>query len=519
MRPVPNPNSNAVQSTVAVAGGVIGGVVALSLLAFVIWWWRRRRVKKRRSTLLTPLDAVPSFDRDEKGPYVINRGSIGPTPVTEKFKAAVGYNVKRFRGRVRQLSKAGNKAPSVNLDRGTSQFMDGTTQHSRENSASLVAQVTAKDRFVDWWGRMTADMSFNWRVRNSRNDMASLGSRGVFPTGTITPGVGEPSEKTNSGGSLGSQPDFLTLLGMDDNELDREAQRRRASLSRKNGSVDNFLLGLSFGGSNQIGDNPFSDANATAHTSAKPAPLAVGGGGGQNPFSDANALPDNGGGNPQMPKPANAAGGSNGYVAEIRRSRGQSVSGARERQNSGMLSSYYGGLGPGRESLVSDVGSYAVSPSVSTRNNKFRSDPFDLERPELLGGGGRVSTTNTAVRPGSSRVSGGVGTGSVRRPPPTAAGGVQIRTSHARHESFTSKYSSGISLGDWSDPGPDVGPAAAVTSGGGGGTGGTGREVRESPTRGWRDRLEREKEAATAASGSGVRRQSKGSQRSVGKAM
>ncbi|KAJ3560705.1 hypothetical protein NPX13_g9211 [Xylaria arbuscula] len=35
------------------------------------------------------------------------------------------------------------------------------------------------------------------------------------------------------------------------------------------------------------------------------------------------------------------------------------------------------------------------------------------------------------------------------------------RPSHKRTESFTSKYSSGVSsMGEWSDPGPDVGPAA-----------------------------------------------------------
>jgi len=450
----PNPNSNAVQSTVAVAGGVIGGVVAISIAAFLIWWWRRRVLRKRRSTLLTPLDAANY--REEKGAYVINRGSIGPTPMGEKFRATVGYNMKKFRGRMSQLM--GRKsAPSVNLDRGNSQFMDPTNNHSRAtSSASNRAEVTTKDRFLDWWSRLTADMNFNWRMREKRIDKDSISIAST------------DREKRN----LSSQPDFLTLLNMDDRELDREAQRRRASISRKNGSAgstDHFLgrLNLNFGSAS---DDPFSDSNAIAHASAQPGPLVVSQA--NNPFSDSNAIRD-----PAMPKPTT-------YISDMRRSRGQSVS-TNNRQPSTIYQRESGG---------------SVSEFAS-RRNKFRSDPFDLERPELLAGARAAKnsiTSSTAATAGSdgrsSRISGGVGTGDIRRP-----AGV-----HTRTESFTSKYSSGISMGDWSDPGPDVGPAASRWDG---------PEPRASPTQGWRDRLERE------AAAKGGRRNSGGSQKSVGKAM
>ena len=456
---VPNPNSNAVQSTVAVAGGVIGGVVAISLVAFVVWWWRRRVLRKRRSTLLTPLDAVPSFDRrDEKGPYVINRGSIGPTPMVTKIKAAMGYNVKKFRGRVNHMvTKSNGGAASVNLDRGNSQFMDPVSTHSRDNSAAYGgggANVTTKDRFVDWWSRLTADMKFNWRLRN----------RDTMDDFAIVSGDREKRTK------LGSQPDFLTLLGMDDGELDREAQRRRASISRKNGSTssaDNFLGGLSLNFGNSS-DNPFSDANALAHNSAQPAPLVVSQS--NNPFSDANAIRDP---PAAVPKP-------NTYVADIRRSRGQSV-------GAGTAQPPNGQYNRDRDSGGS-VGSFTA------RRNKFRSDPFDLERPELLAG------ARAAKNSMSSSTAGTAGSeprnSQVRRPP----------GAHTRNESFTSKYSSGISMGDWSDPGPDVGPAASRWDG---------PEPRESPTQGWRDRLEKE----AAAKNGGVQRKSDGSERVVGKAM
>ncbi|GAB1317239.1 hypothetical protein MFIFM68171_07449 [Madurella fahalii] len=483
---LPNVNSNAVQSTVAVAGGVIGGVVAISILAFFIWWWRRRRLRKRRSTLLTPLDAVPSFDRDEKGGYVINRGSIGPTPVTEKVKAALGQNFKRFRGHLR--NKTGGSAPSVNLDRGTSQFMDLPSSHSRANSGISGPEVTTKDRFVDWWSRLTADMNFNWRLRNNT-------------AGKDNMRAAAPLEKKPA---LGSQPDFLTLLNMDDQELDREAQRRRASISRKNGSAsstDNFLGGLNLNfGSSPSNDNPFSDANAIAHTSAQPAPLAIN----QplNPFSDANAIRD-----PPpaaMPKPAT-------YVADIRRSRGQSVSNnnnntTTSRQPSTAYNYYTPSAGTagtaGRDSVTS-----------SATRNKFRSDPFDLEAKASSITSSMAGTTGSSSNSSNNnRASGGVGAGDVRRP-----GGA-----HMRSESFSSKYSSGISLGDWSDPGPDVGPGTGG-GGGGGGKAGWPPEKRASPTQGWRDRLERERDRDTQpgpGAGGGGRRMSGGSEgRGVGKAM
>ncbi|KAK3690004.1 hypothetical protein B0T22DRAFT_184439 [Podospora appendiculata] len=494
---IANPNSNAVQSTVAVAGGVIGGVVAISVVAFFIWWWRRRIIKRRRSTLLTPLDLSSSFDRDEKGAYIINRGSIGPTPMATKLKAALGYNVRRIRGGMGHLmTKSGS--PSVNLDRGNSQFMDPVSTHSRVNSSLTDGgHVTTKDRFFDWWTRLTADMNFNWRLR----DKPSPG----LPSFNSSNSATKSNEKKPA--TLASQPDFLTLLSMDDRQLDREAQRRRASISRKNGSAsstDHFLGGLrlNFGSA----DNPFSDANALAHASAQPAPLLVSQPG--NPFSDKHAIRD-------PPPTAMSKTGTGSYVADIRRSRGQSVSGGGNDGTNNTNLARQPSTKSNRDSITS-VNSFA------NRRNKFRSDPFDLERPELLvgtrsaagpaaggrngrGSHGHNSITSSMAGTAGSRTSGGVGTGELRKP----AG------AHTRRDSFTSKYSSGVSMvsmGDWSDPGPDVGPAAARWDGG---------RDRESPTQGWRERMEREGRSGdgNAANKGDGKRQSGGSLKSVGKAM
>ena len=481
---VPSLNSNAVQSTVAVAGGVIGGVVAISILTFFIWWWRRRVMRKRRSTLLTPLDAVPNFDRDEKGGYVITRGSIGPTPVTEKVRAALGQNFRKIRGHIRNRT-----APSVNLDRGTSQFIDMASTHSRSSSGIIGAETTTGDRVKGWFAGV--GKKFGRRTKSAQE--------------TTGPAVTqEPKPR------LSSQPDFLTLVGMDDRELDREAQRlRKGSAS----STENFFggLSLSFGS-----DDPFSDANAIAHTSAKPAPLALSNN--PNPFSDANAIRDPSA--PSLPKPAT-------YVADIRRSRSNSTAGqgpASRRQPSTVYNY------AGRDSVTS-LGSMATATTANQRN-KFRSDPFDLERPELLGTAAKLPTL---INPLPSLAAARATTTATANPKP---GG------RARAESFTSryskysKYSSGVSvvsamsvvesMGEWSDPGPDVGPgsagaaaAAAAAASGNGAGGNGGRWVPDgngAGVTGWRERLEREREAAAAGEGR-EKRKSGGSLGSVGKAM
>jgi hypothetical protein len=415
------------ESTIAVAGGVIGGVALISLVAFLIWFWRRRVIRKRRSTLLTPLDIGPgpggAGGRGEKGAYEINRGSIGPTPRAERIKASFDYNIKRIRSRFSRLmpSQGSNSLSSVNMNRGNSQFMEDTLRRQPTNASSTRRpQMTAKDKLSDWWSGVTAK--------------ASLG-RGKSPEPADPFAAAREKKEVD----LTKQPDFLTLLGMDERELEREAQKKRAGDSGRvspassksdaaalGSSAPHFLsdLNLSFGNN----EDPFSDANALAHNSAKPAPLVVSQA--NNPFSDANAI-----------KP-----GPSTYVQNIRRSRGQSV------DDRGPGPAGPSGL-PMRGESVYRESVNSVDTYATRRNNKFRSDPFDLERPELLLRGQKttssnMSTAGSSVPPRLSDVPSADGL--PRRP----------RMAHQRSESFTSKYSSGFSLGDWSDPGPDVGPAA-----------------------------------------------------------
>lgn len=394
-------NGVSTQTTVAVVGGVVGGIVGIALIAFLVWFWRKRIHNKRRSTMLTPLGPESGFGNiREKAPYAISKSSIGPTNISEKLKA-VGANVRKIKGRFG--GRGHSSSSSVNMNRGNSQYMEGLS-HSRNNSADFGG--SAKDRLLGFFAR------FSDKARGERLNDKPSNARGM----------------TDNMVRSGSQPDFLTLLSMDDKQLAAQANKDRTGMSNPRrsqsaGSNDHFLgsLNLDFDAA-----NPFSDANEMNRDSAKVAPLIIMNP--DSPFSDTNAV--------QQPSATRQTGPAT-YVQNIRRSRGTSVGGITTRPPSTNAPSVW------RESGAS-VASFA------TRRNKFRSDPFDLDRPELLSSsvGSQVPLPARSSRTGSLRGSG------VTLPPNPA---------HTRAGSLSSsKYSSGVaSLDQWSDPGPDVGPASS----------------------------------------------------------
>ncbi|KAK5625588.1 hypothetical protein RRF57_001305 [Xylaria bambusicola] len=416
------------QTTVAVAGGVIGGLALLSIIAFLFWFWRKRLMKKRRSTLLTPLNTDSPYRGGEKGsyrPYVFSRTSLGPTRFPEKVRAAVGYNYSRLRGRVSGLVYRSPK-PSVDLDRGNSQFgLPGTPATRSTSGAGVVNNdsTTMKGRLVDWWRRLTENGGFNRKFRNDPKN-------GPANNDTYT-----SISNTARTGRRGSQPNFLSLLSVEGSQQ----QRGSSSNPRRSQSLgnDQFLgsLGLNFDT-----ENPFADSNVMSHDSAKVMPLAVSAGGTSNPFSDANAIAA-----PTRSAINNSgtAGGSTTYVQNIRRSRGYTASAANSQPLSGAMANRMPSVY--RDSIIS-------IDTIDTRRNKFRSDPFDLDRPELLSQSSAANPQGATENTRDSRYGRqSNGRGLPNRPRPT----------HTRTESVGSRYSSGVSsMGEWSDPGPDVGPAA-----------------------------------------------------------
>ncbi|KAM0285478.1 hypothetical protein ACHAQH_001428 [Verticillium albo-atrum] len=375
-------------------------------------------------------------------PYIFDQESVGPTPRSTKFKAALGYSIMRLRGQVGGVFAFGHRrSSSAVLSKEQSQLAySDISGHSRHNSNTSdrgtpqAVVVTNQDRARDWWDRLKMDALFNWRTRNDR-------AMDPDPFASVRE---KQSETVNNNPA---QPDFLTLLGMDEKEVEREAQRRRAS--RKHGStasMDHFLGGL--GLNIDRNPDPFSDSNALPAEPTRAAPA--------NPFADSNAIAAPG----FAPRP-----GQN-YIEALRRSRGTSFGGVATRPPSTQAP-----RSPRYDSVYRESG--VSVDSFATRRNKCRSDPFDLERPDLL-----LSQGSSVA--GHSRTSSGP-----KRPFPA----------HMRSESFQSKYSSGVGSNGWSEPGPDVGSL--------------GRWDTDSPTSGYRP-------------GEQPRRLSGGSQQtqgSVGKAM
>lgn len=430
----------------AIVGGVVGGVAFLTMLALLFWFWKKNR-KRRRSTLLTPLSTPDENNfgsaRKER-PYIFDQESVGPTPKAARFRAALGYNLQRVKGQVGGLFAIGHdRSTSSVLSKDRSAYSN-ISPHSR-NSSLLSAPVvmgagapTTKERLTNWKERLAAVAFFRGRSEKTLDPDPFAGVR----------------EKDSAAAAPGAQPDFLTLLGMDERAVEREAHRRRAS--RRHGStasMERFLGDLGINIDNNANANPFADANAISDEPKRAAPV--------NPFADSNAI--------TPAPPAMAMRPGHNYVADVRRSRNLSVSGLTTRPTSLQRP-----RSPRYDSLYRASGESVES--FATRRARCRSDPFDLDRPELLSFG--PMPTGSPEKPGMA---------------------------HMRNDSFGSKYSSGVYSAGWSEPGPDVGTEPVVVGG------------RFSPNSGWRPGAFPGREDRKRVSGGS--QESRDTQKTVGKAM
>lgn len=379
---------------------------------------------------------------------------MGPSGKSKKWRAEVGYQTDKVRtvvagigaglagiGASLKSKVAGDRSdtPSVNLNRGNSQFLDGPIQqHSRNNSvlSNNAGTVSVKDRLTEWWERLGESLSFKWPLRRSPKDPADpfAAARGM----------------TEKQANMTNSPDFSQLLGMGDRDLQLRAERRRASMSGT-GSVPQIgSLGLDFNM-----DDPFADPVARSSQAWKP-------GNTLNPFADPKSSS-----NPfaDPARPERSVTKANTYISDIRRSRGQSVDATSRGNNATSMyrppstavdSRYPSTIAPSRDSYRDTVYS---SFSANARKGKGRSDPFDLERPELWRS--REKTESAAMYPNPLNTA---------NPPRASRPGnaYNSRQQSARVMStatYTSKYSSGVSsLGDWGEPGPDLGPGSGSSS-------------------------------------------------------
>ncbi|KFY59470.1 hypothetical protein V497_04257, partial [Pseudogymnoascus sp. VKM F-4516 (FW-969)] len=335
-----------------VVGGVIGGISFIALIGCLWLYFMRRR--RRRDTFLTPL-----WVQSEKGPpttyYEIDNASVGPTSLGSKWKAKASSRYHGVLGGFTALStKMGHKpSPSVNLNRGNSQFLAPSTHSSHSRSSSSFSHpgtLSRRERAREWWDRLTADAVFNWAL-----------SRPTKPTTAEPPSHFTRSRSASPSARAPSQ-DLTQYLASKDREM-RDAglqpdHRRSISLpppTRTREDLGDGSLGIDFSDRG----NPFSDpAPQPAATTTATRTLAA------NPFADPS--PPSAG----LSRPQPSVGTT--YVADVRRSRGQSFSTprrasvrvSRERSRD-------------RDTMLSSI-------TTNTRRGKGRSDPFDLERPELL---------------------------------------------------------------------------------------------------------------------------------------
>jgi hypothetical protein len=276
----------------------------------------------------------------------------------------------------------------------------------------------------------------------------------------------------DSQANINRPPDVSQLLAMDDAELQVEAERRRASLTFPFPNVGS--LGLDF----SIRPDPFADPPSKCTDPQPPAFSKPG----ANPFVDPTSQPSR-----SIPKQQT-------YVEDIRRSRRLSTSNNRNNATfnrpqtsnkpvSVLVTSRYPSSIGSRDSYRDTVLS-SVSTSNNLRRGKGRSDPFDLERPELwrpkvhqpnppmparvparVDSAPRESTMDMRGYP--KALPGQMGAianeGSPLRDsrgpmPRVVSGGMPRITSTTG--TYTSKYSSGVSesdnFEDWGDPGPEL---------------------------------------------------------------
>lgn len=258
------------------------------------------------------------------------------------------------------------------------------------------------------------------------------------------------------------QPDFSRLLGSDERGLQGQTERRRATSSS---SIPNLgSLGIDF-----ESHDPFADPVMP------PKPQNVGWVP-PNPNSSSNPFAD------PISQPERSVAKGKTYISDIRRSRGQSMdannsisayaanSASYRPPSTTVASRYPSSIAASRDSYRDTV--FSVFSS-NGRKGKGRSDPFDLERPELWHPKEPPvpEKNRTSTRPRGASIAGRDSAAMYPdplQPKPGMTGSSDHYGAKARvvsNNSYASKYSSGVSsMGDWGEPGPDLGSGISSNS-------------------------------------------------------
>jgi hypothetical protein len=445
-----SPSKNAVG---VVMGGVVGGLALVGILLF--FWWRCHGKRRVHHSLLTPLNTHFN-DRFQSDKYEIDGNSLGPTSRGTRWRAQaegmysrVHMSIENFGVSIKAKIGGRNNAPTINMDRGNSQFLESIPQHSRSGSAASVGaiDVLAKgERFGDRWNRFTEKVVFNWRLHTGAGK-----SKGR----SVTAGIMTKKEPRQDQIS----PEFSNLLATKDRELRLGSAGHRRSLS---------TAGLDFSAVSDPFADPYPSVQPTIPDLTKPPGALT-----SNPFHGAV-------------DPASVSSpksNTSNYLVNVQRSRGlpqptatSSVLGARPlagnatkvnplpKYPSTATAPHPGSRYPSmiRHSLDSNRDTVISGYSTSGRKVKGRSDPFDLERPELLRPAMPDAPENQTNNMAFPRISTGPATQGRFQPRIESIHAGKIRIVSAADSYESSKYSSGASaiLHEWGDSRPDLGAFA-----------------------------------------------------------
>lgn len=334
----------------AVVGGVFGGIVVLSMLAFLLWYWCKKR-KGCRSSSLPPLKCPP-FSGLKDGFNGIDNVSVEASHRHMKWTGQIERKVRCMVTGLWGLgsalkAKVTSRTPTlgVDLNRGNSQFRERIRQHSRNSSSvgSALSTEPATEHIKDWRERIKKITLLKWQFGFSFG-------KAWMPK----PDSDNMSEMEGSGPG----PDFLRFLVLK-HETQGTTDRRPHSLYHLNVNLRR-----------PPSEDPFADPVMSLHAELSKPGASIKTGGSKsnttNPFADTPPvtlkLPPSASGGTLSPHPRNTE-----HHTIVTSQTTLSNEGSR------CPSTY-------RNSLDS----FHTTPlSIDARSKKGRSDPFDLERLEI----------------------------------------------------------------------------------------------------------------------------------------
>lgn len=350
--------------------------------------------------------------------YEIDGASLGPTARSVRLKAVVGSQIEQVRqgvsafgGTIRTKLSRSSGAPTVNMNRGNSQFLDTVPDHSRTSatvSNNHHRGLTLRGRIGDLWDRLHEHSNFHWRLeRKEYVSSDPFASQRGLETTEEGPGL--------MGNTLNLGPDFSQSLAMEQRKLQDRSELHGEAPAGADSPTSSSLA--------TAGAQPRAEPT-TATTTSLQRTKSV------NPFADPTPS--------RPPLLARTPSTPSRYRARYSSSIAQSDSDQ---------TSY-------RDTMM--------TMESSDRRGRGRSDPFDLDRPDLYQPGPvPIADSHTSLN-GIKGIDGvdPQGTTAQRRDPDGAQPrAISLQRSRITSDAgtYSSKYSSGQSLGAWGEPGPDLG--------------------------------------------------------------